>query len=348
MMNVWNGGIGQLVCNQLTQKYGKKIQFIKKNQFELTNIHYLIVLDDSGSMGENQGFQRNSILNQHNQIATSQNQSQIPTQQNQSQIPTQQNQSQIPTQQNPSLIPTQQNQSQISKYQNIQLQKQTYQLNPQNSYYRQKMLQLKKQTQIATQQKPSQISTQQILLQSATEQSQFQIAKQKTPFEIAKQGCINCMKDIQTNPLARVSLIIFNSEARVEIDCEEVNVEDQSKRFTYKSGNTCFENAFKEVYNLIQKHSNKNFEKQVILFYTDGQADYPKNAMEQFAALPQEQKQTISLIVCTQDNFPATLSQMVSDLKKSGFQAELQKNVQVEQIELVWTEIIQNGIHIKE
>ncbi|CAD8107836.1 unnamed protein product [Paramecium sonneborni] len=221
MMNVWNGGIGLLVCNFLTQKYGKKIQFINKNEFELTNIHYIIVLDDSQSM-------------------------------------------------------------------------------------------------------------------------------QGTRFENAKQGCLNCMKNMQKNPSARISLIIFNSKARVQIDCQQVNIRDQSNKFTYQNGGTNFENAFIEVYNLILKHQNQKFNKHVILFYTDGEAAYPKNAINKFIALSQEQKQAISLYTCTLDNSPITLQLMIQELKNNGFKAKLQKNIEVNQIQSVWTEIIQKGIHVKE
>lgn len=40
----------------------------------------------------------------------------------------------------------------------------------------------------------------------------------------AKNGAVTCMEEIEKNPNAKVSVIIFNSNARVVIDCEKVDI----------------------------------------------------------------------------------------------------------------------------
>lgn len=43
-------------------------------------------------------------------------------------------------------------------------------------------------------------------------------------WENAKNGALTCMKDIAKNGEAKISVIIFNSNARVVIDCEKVDI----------------------------------------------------------------------------------------------------------------------------
>lgn len=49
-------------------------------------------------------------------------------------------------------------------------------------------------------------------------------------WEYAKSGCIGCMLEISKNLNARVSVIIFNSNARTIIDCEIVNLVEMEKK----------------------------------------------------------------------------------------------------------------------
>lgn len=49
-------------------------------------------------------------------------------------------------------------------------------------------------------------------------------------WEYAKSGCLDCMREIQKNLNARVSVIIFNSYARTVINCEIVNLGEIEKK----------------------------------------------------------------------------------------------------------------------
>lgn len=40
----------------------------------------------------------------------------------------------------------------------------------------------------------------------------------------SKNGALTCMSEIEKNPNARISCIIFNHNARVVIDCEKVDI----------------------------------------------------------------------------------------------------------------------------
>ncbi|CAK79380.1 unnamed protein product (macronuclear) [Paramecium tetraurelia] len=55
--DIWNLHVGEMICKQLTQEIGQEIQFIKQEDFDKEQlqrapkaIHYVIMLDDSGSM----------------------------------------------------------------------------------------------------------------------------------------------------------------------------------------------------------------------------------------------------------------------------------------------------------
>ncbi|CAD8119123.1 unnamed protein product [Paramecium sonneborni] len=56
MMNVWNGGIGQLICNVMLEKLGKQIAFkrnydLAKYDYDRSKVHCIFMLDNSGVMG---------------------------------------------------------------------------------------------------------------------------------------------------------------------------------------------------------------------------------------------------------------------------------------------------------
>ncbi|CAD8119813.1 unnamed protein product [Paramecium sonneborni] len=231
MMNVWNGGIGQLICNVLSNKFNKTIAFITKHDLakyeqDKSKVHYIFMLDDSYSM---QGQAWNN----------------------------------------------------------------------------------------------------------------------------AKNGVLTCMEEIEKNPNAKVSVIIFNSKARVAIDCEKVNIDSQYDKIM-KSDELFFfrhcniEIAFQLVFDQIQKYKNQQFERNLILFYTDGGYSYPAQAMDKLIQLPLDQKKNISLIACSEKSNPATLSLMVSNLKENGYVADLRVNIKLGNFQKVWSEIVLQGIHVSD
>lgn len=55
-MDIWNSGAGQFICNELTNKMNKTVTFEKKTELNQVKqsyrpTHYILMLDDSGSMG---------------------------------------------------------------------------------------------------------------------------------------------------------------------------------------------------------------------------------------------------------------------------------------------------------
>lgn len=49
-------------------------------------------------------------------------------------------------------------------------------------------------------------------------------------WEYAQFGCLGCMLEISKNLNARVSVIIFNSEARIVINCEIANIAEMESK----------------------------------------------------------------------------------------------------------------------
>ena len=56
-MKIWNNNIGSMRCKKLTLEIGKDVFYIPKQEVELGGIlktvHYILILDDSGSMEGN-------------------------------------------------------------------------------------------------------------------------------------------------------------------------------------------------------------------------------------------------------------------------------------------------------
>ncbi|CAD8170652.1 unnamed protein product [Paramecium pentaurelia] len=57
-MKIWNNNIGQMICKKLSEEFGKDIFYVPKQEVELgansgnqKTAHYILIIDDSGSMG---------------------------------------------------------------------------------------------------------------------------------------------------------------------------------------------------------------------------------------------------------------------------------------------------------
>ncbi|CAD8090889.1 unnamed protein product [Paramecium sonneborni] len=161
----------------------------------------------------------------------------------------------------------------------------------------------------------------------------------------AKKSCLYCMKEISKNSNARVSVIIFNYQARIIVDCEIVDIDQCEQKIDYDSGETNFCDAFQKAYDLIIKHQNYAFEKTEILFYTDGAGEYPKQEIQQFTMLPEQQRARIFLNCCTEDKNPITLQMIVNEFNSSLIKSELKSNFLVADLEKAWTEIVSRDYH---
>ncbi|CAD8090887.1 unnamed protein product [Paramecium sonneborni] len=161
----------------------------------------------------------------------------------------------------------------------------------------------------------------------------------------AKKSCLYCMKEISKNSNARVSVIIFNYQARIIVDCEIVDIDQCEQKIDYDSGETNFCGTFQKAYDLIIKHQNYAFEKTEILFYTDGAGEYPKQEIQQFTMFPEQQRARIFLNCCTEDKNPITLQMIVNEFNSSLIKSELKSNFLVADLEKAWTEIVSRDYH---
>ncbi|CAD8114399.1 unnamed protein product [Paramecium sonneborni] len=82
-----------------------------------------------------------------------------------------------------------------------------------------------------------------------------------------------------------------------------------------------------------------------LLFYTDGQAEYPLEAIQKFQSLPREQAKKIELIACTEEQSAIVLTQLLEALKNLISLAELKYSVTTCTITQVWQEVINQQYH---
>ncbi|CAD8214264.1 unnamed protein product [Paramecium octaurelia] len=166
-----------------------------------------------------------------------------------------------------------------------------------------------------------------------------------SPWNTAKNGCLNCISIIQKNLNARVSVVIFNSTARIAINCEIVNLVEMEKKIQFNSGGTDFGSAFQQTYNLIVQHQNDAFEKTEVLFYTDGGAAYPKEQVKLFTELPDHQKNRIFLHCCTEEANALSLQLIVNEMNCSLIKSELKQKFQVADLQKTWAEVVSREYH---
>ncbi|CAD8176415.1 unnamed protein product [Paramecium octaurelia] len=169
-------------------------------------------------------------------------------------------------------------------------------------------------------------------------------------FNNAKAGIIAFLSEIHKmkNKDSRVTIIIFNSNARVVIDSEVINPKEQEEKIKLIGGGTNFNYPFLQAYEkIIQRPDFDKFHSHSMFFYTDGQASYPQNALEQFEQLSPEQKQKIELIACSEEkNPPEALQKVVGFFKEKNFAfAELKRAIQSEEIGSTWIETISQKTH---
>ncbi|CAD8146616.1 unnamed protein product [Paramecium octaurelia] len=73
MINIWNGGIGQQICQELSKQLKQEIRYQQKYDLPMhqqhSSTHYIFILDDSASMIDHWTFVKNCVESQFQQIS---------------------------------------------------------------------------------------------------------------------------------------------------------------------------------------------------------------------------------------------------------------------------------------
>ncbi|CAD8104631.1 unnamed protein product [Paramecium primaurelia] len=159
----------------------------------------------------------------------------------------------------------------------------------------------------------------------------------------AKEGALNCIKSLENTDSAKVSVIIFNNNARIVAECQKPNFQEMNNKIVYSGGGTCFEPPFKLALKLIKKYHN--FNKIQILFYTDGEASYPQNAVDKLCQLQQDIRRLISITACSGEKYSQQLALLIEKFQQYMQSAELKNSVEPIELQEVWTEVVSQNIH---
>ncbi|CAD8175679.1 unnamed protein product [Paramecium pentaurelia] len=156
---------------------------------------------------------------------------------------------------------------------------------------------------------------------------------------------IKCVKSqleqISKKENVKVSVVIFNKDARIVVNCQTVKFEEQLKLLIFQNGpDTKFGPPFKLTLDLIKQ--NSEFNQSVILFYTDGQAEYPKQEIESFAKLSKSIKDKIYFLACSQPEKSLSLEMILNFCQNEFTYAEWRDKIQPSNIDINWTEMISN------
>ncbi|CAD8169556.1 unnamed protein product [Paramecium octaurelia] len=162
-------------------------------------------------------------------------------------------------------------------------------------------------------------------------------------WETVKNGALECIKLMEKIHDARVSIIIFNDNARIAVECEQPNTNAINKKIHFSGGNTDFGPPFQFALNLIDKH--QNFTKIQILFYSDGEASYPKSIIDQFIKLPDQIRSNINLIGCSAEKTSNSLALIVNNFKENMASGELRNSIEPKDIQIIWKEVVMREIH---
>ncbi|CAD8105644.1 unnamed protein product [Paramecium sonneborni] len=158
------------------------------------------------------------------------------------------------------------------------------------------------------------------------------------------QSVSDQFKVISKKSDAKISVIIFNKDARIVINCEELKIQEQLKLLQFQNGSdTKFGPPFKLAFDLIS--SNSEFTSSIILFYTDGIADYPEQEINQFRLMPKWIKNTIYLLACSQNTIQQSLFQIIQFGEQEFAKAKLRDNVHPSDLSFNWSEMISKTYH---
>eukprot|EP00971_Amphidinium_carterae_P127600 2528178-Amphidinium_carterae.1 len=125
-------------------------------------------------------------------------------------------------------------------------------------------------------------------------------------FELARAAAINFVRSAQTLNAnmggSVVSIIMFSDGARVV--CQERALGQVSESdITFFGGNTSFEAPLSCAASLIQASLGR-YQKHCILFYTDGVAYYPEEAVQALSGLMRQNLGKVDLFAIAEDDAP--------------------------------------------
>ncbi|CAD8124232.1 unnamed protein product [Paramecium sonneborni] len=156
-------------------------------------------------------------------------------------------------------------------------------------------------------------------------------------FTEAQKGLLQFLDLIEKTKNTKVTIIIFNSDARCVVDFQIPNAESQKNLIVCNGGGTSFEKAFQLAYQkIVAIQDFDQFTKHFILFYTDGEDSFPTKALEQFAQLPAEKKAKLELIACCLDKKSKRMIEIVEYFQKNCAFAILQDAMQPSEIGEAW------------
>ncbi|CAD8143479.1 unnamed protein product [Paramecium octaurelia] len=153
-------------------------------------------------------------------------------------------------------------------------------------------------------------------------------------WKIMMEAIQQCFIELRKNPNNRISLIQFSDDARFVIGSnqpEEIPQLEQIKQFQMMSGGTNFENAFLLVFYAIQR-CILQFDFQTVVFYTDGNSDYPNVSMDLFAQMNQELRQKIDILICSEIQESKSLQKVCQVFLQKMGKGTLKENVKIDQI----------------
>ncbi|CAK76938.1 unnamed protein product (macronuclear) [Paramecium tetraurelia] len=165
-------------------------------------------------------------------------------------------------------------------------------------------------------------------------------------FEAAKKGLVAFLQEIQKNPESRVTIILFNHQARCVVDYEIPDAQVQQKEIQFRGGGTDFDEPLKLAFDKIANNPDfDNFSSHSIFFYTDGQAQYPTKAMEKVKQFPSDKREKIELVACSFEDSPTTLVRVVEFGKQYFGFAKIQASMEPQMIAQVWIEEVSQVTH---
>ncbi|CAD8152179.1 unnamed protein product [Paramecium pentaurelia] len=153
-------------------------------------------------------------------------------------------------------------------------------------------------------------------------------------WKIMMEAIQQCFIELQKNPNNRITVIQFSDDARFVIghnQPEEIPPLEQIKQFEMISGGTNFENAFLLIFYAIQRCISQ-FDFQTILFYTDGDADYPKISMDLFTQINQELRQRIDILICSEIKESKSLEKVCYLFQQKIGKGRIKENVNIDQV----------------
>ncbi|CAD8058260.1 unnamed protein product [Paramecium sonneborni] len=162
--------------------------------------------------------------------------------------------------------------------------------------------------------------------------------KWKIMLEVYEQ----CFTELQKIPNNRITVIQFSDDARFIIghdQPEKIQTSELVRQFNMMSGGTNFENAFLLLFYAIQKFIAE-FDFQTILFYTDGDADFPKISMDLFSQIQQELRQKIDILICSEVQESKSLQKVCNIFQQKMGKGMIKENVSIEQLGKILNEKI--------